>query len=156
MVYEQEIADFLLGLLRRDEDPGGIEVVKSPQKLYQIKPSDTLISSSDAEVIEAGNVYAIAKQILILRDGRYRIKFDLKHETGGGTAYGQVYQNGSALGTEQTNATTNYQTKSEDLNFQGGDTIELYLKEVGAAADCLARNFRVYGTKTVELAVVKL
>jgi hypothetical protein len=47
--------------------------------------------------------------------GQQRFLFDLKTAGGGATAYGKIYRNGVALGTQQTDVTGGYVTKSEDI-----------------------------------------
>lgn len=79
-----------------------------------------------------------------------RIKFDLKLSAVGTNraAYGRIYRNGVAVGTERViTADTNYATFSEDLaGWVGGDTIELWAKKgTGTFHGCYIKNFRAYG-----------
>lgn len=79
--------------------------------------------------------------------GTLRTKFDLRSSTGaGGTAYGRIYKDGVAFGTERSTTSWDaYVTFSEDLNW--GTTwnvlAQLYLKAAGYAAYC--QNFNFYG-----------
>jgi len=62
-------------------------------------------------------------------DGIYRVVFNLATTNAGATAYGRVYKNGVAYGTERSNNTTGGGVQySEDLSFSGGDSIEIYGK----------------------------
>ena len=58
-------------------------------------------------------------------------------------AYGRIYKNGAALGTERINNTTIYSTFSEDLEFASGDLIQLYAK-VSSVSTAFISSFRVY------------
>ena len=106
------------------------------------KVSDTLILSADTERTSISTTYEKVKEIQIGYTGKYRIKFDLKKDTT--TAYGRIFKNGVAYGTEQADLTGTYATKSEDLQFIAGDTCELHI-HTGGAGDVYVKNFRMYG-----------
>lgn len=83
------------------------------------------------------------KEIKIAYGGTLRIKFDLKVYVSG-TAYGQVYRNGVAVGTLQSDTTGSYVTKSEDISgWSAGDLCQLYVHAaIGKSA--WYKNFRLY------------
>ena len=58
-------------------------------------------------------------------------------------AYGRIYKNSIALGTERINNTMAYSTFSEDLEFKVGDLIQLYAK-VSSVSTVYVSNFRIY------------
>lgn len=103
--------------------------------------SDNLILSADTERTTTNAPYEKKKEIKIITSGKYRVKFDLKGD-GSSNCFGRIYKNGVAFGTEQSNGTTSYITKSEDLYFIGGDSIELWIT---TATTGYCRNFRIYG-----------
>jgi len=103
---------------------------------------DVLLASIDAIETSSSDVYEKVKEFTVYATGTFRLKFDLKTSSGV-TAYGRIYKNGAAFGTEQTNATTSYVEKSEDLAFRFGDTVELWLKRT-SPDNALARNYRIY------------
>jgi len=70
--------------------------------------------------------YVKKKEILIARSGTWRITFHLKIESY--TVFGRIYKNGAAYGTERSTTYNTYQTFSEDLIFQAGDLVQLYVK----------------------------
>lgn len=109
--------------------------------------SATNLLSSNSEVSQAyGGSYTLKKTIVVFYPGTYRITFDIK--TTGGSYFGKIYKNGSAYGTERTGVQTTYQTFSEDLYFQPGDRIQLYIYEGTVGNTTYARNFTINGTLT--------
>lgn len=105
--------------------------------------SDTLQASDDTEEITTSSSYVKLKEFIVLVPGKYRVKFDGKIE-GAGT-YGRIYVNGQVFGTEQSFVSTSYVTKSEDLYFSYGDSVQLYAKSNGTD-DAFIKNFRLYYT----------
>jgi hypothetical protein len=116
-------------------------------------PSDAVLTSNDAVKILTTTVYQKAKEMKIISnvypDSRFRFKFDLAVSGAGGPiAYGRIYKNGVAIGTEWGEGASVWTTMTEDINignWQVDDTIELWLKTdvAGRNADC--RNFRLCG-----------
>lgn len=119
------------------------------ESIYKI--SDDLLHSHDAEGNTGAGAYAKVKTIalnsLYPDPSTLRIKFDLKISTPGGTAYGKLYKNGGAVGTERINGTTNYVTYSEDIQYAEGDTLELYIYKT-VAGNAFFRNFQVFGIES--------
>ncbi len=109
--------------------------------------STSLQNSHDAEASTTSETYVLAKTMTIGSNlaGTIRIKFDLKTNQAGATAYGKIYHNNVALGTEQSNATTSYVTYSEDIthNFIAGDTIQIYI-HITSVYIAYVQNFRLY------------
>ena len=115
-----------------------------------IAPSDDLLSSADTARLTSNAAYTLLKEIEIDKiGGDLRIKFDLRADqpsTAPG-AYGQIWKNGAAIGTERTDNTGNYVTFSEDLTgFLPGDLIQIYAKKGTAVVSAYVQNFRIYGT----------
>jgi len=75
---------------------------------------------------------------LKVRKGVIRTRLGLK-ATSGATAYGRVYKNGVALGTEKSTATTTFVYFEEDLTVANGDLIQLYIRTNTG-------NYTAYGT----------
>ena len=113
-------------------------------KLWSVVAGDILLIYADTEETDNNGSYTKVKEIRIARAGTYRVKFDIKNDLGGGhVSYGKIYKNGVAHGTEQSDNTTTYATKSEDLVFEAGDAIQLYTYETGTGTTYI-RNFRIY------------
>jgi len=116
--------------------------------LFTKKVSDVLRHSHDAEVVKNtdNTTYSIEKTITFTNGvkGVLRIKYDLGR-VACGTAYGRLYKNGVAIGTEQSRA-ADYLTFSEDIDvgtIEIGEILELKLKN-SLDCDTKARNLRIY------------
>jgi hypothetical protein len=121
--------------------------------------SDTLQHSNDAEVTTGATSYELLKTINIpayFTASRMRITFDIETAGGGATAYGKIYKNGVAFGTEQTDVTGSYVTKTEDVavNITGGDRIQIYGYTSDADQSVHIQNFRIYYTIAATTPVV--
>jgi len=73
--------------------------------------------------------YTKVKEFLIKKTGTYRVSFELSTNdyTGESWAYGRIYKNGTAIGTERSRNLTSYVTFTEDFAFTVGDYCQLYL-----------------------------
>ena len=152
---------------KEDYDPDKDTIISPPQvpeicpetigllKKYVI--SDDLIYSYDAEVSQVNVIYVKKKEITIgtlyPTPSTLRIKFDLKYSAYT-AAYGRIYKNGGAIGTERSTSSDTYVTFSEDIEFEEGDTIQLYLKSGNVEGYSWSQNLRIYG-KTQYLTLVE-
>lgn len=103
---------------------------------------DVLMKAADTEKQPGtGKV----KEIRLTRGGTYRIKFDMKNTTTPSTITGQIYRNGVAVGTLQTQTNvTPYTTYSEDISgWSAGDLCQIYYGTTSAGAGFF-KNFRIY------------
>jgi len=118
-------------------------------KYLGVGAGNTLLSSNDTENISTSPTYVKFNTIIlgnfIQGTKTIRIKFDLKISTGSDTAYGQIYKNGVALGTQQTTSSTSYVTFSEDISgWAANNTIELWIHS-GTGYTVSVRYLRMYG-----------
>lgn len=125
------------------------QIIVSPTSIY-ITASDVLLQSNPTERATYSQTYEKLKEIRIpahiSTNSTYRIKFDLKmFQDLGDTAYGKIYLNGVAHGTEQTETSTSYVTYSEDLVIGGGDLIQLWGKSTDIINPAKVMNFNLYG-----------
>ena len=108
--------------------------------------SANIRNSHDAEATSASATYVKAKTITLTDGlvGQARFLFDLKTSNTLDSAYGQIYRNGVALGTEQTDLTGAYVTKSQDITqtWGPGDTAELWIHNDGTHITSV-QNFRI-------------
>jgi hypothetical protein len=121
--------------------------VISDTGLPKVGAGDNLCVSSDGEKKTTSQSYVKAKEIKVYRPGTYRIKFDLAIRGSGLTAYGRIYRNGEAIGTERSTSKTSWTTFSEDIaGWEEGDLIQLYYHHTGGTKSegARVRNFRVY------------
>lgn len=101
------------------------------------KSADTTRSSNNSS-------YHLTKGITVYRPGTYRIKFTISSSDASNNAYGRIYRNGVAVGTErQTAGTTEF---SEDISsWSAGDEIQVWTKWTGdGAQNTSISNFRLY------------
>jgi hypothetical protein len=109
--------------------------------------SANIRNSHDAEATSQSTSYVKVKTITLTNGllGQQRFVFDLKTSNVLNTANAQIYRNGVALGTEQSDVTGVYVTKSEDItqDWNPGDTVELWVKIDNAAQIVYVRNFRI-------------
>lgn len=110
-----------------------------------VSPSEDLLNSNDAEVSVGEVDYELAKDVVVLAAGLYRIKFDIKLNPGPSWVYGKIYINGVAVGTERKMSDTSYETFSEDIAVCAADSVQLYSKSGEASYTPTVRNFRFYG-----------
>lgn len=115
-------------------------VVPTSGSTYTLINLATEITSGSLSYILASATHIFRCQ----RAGTYNVVFDLKlGGTGGVAAYGRIYKNGVAFGTEQSTASGTYVEKAESLTFAAGDTIELWGIVDGALASWDATDFAV-------------
>lgn len=153
-----------------DLDAGTLSVSVGTDSIKSTARKPTLIQGEDISpgscslfgesyVVEAGNILEVAsadentttsttyvktKEARLGRAGTYRVKFDLKSGSTN-TVYGQIYKDGVALGTERTKAVATYETFSEDLEFEVGDLVQLYIKATSGET-CYIENFEIYSS----------
>ena len=106
---------------------------------------DNIIGRNDPESTSISAAYEEVKKFTILQAGAFRIKFDLKRTAGGGNpvAYARIYRNTTAVGTEQSDNTGSYVTKSQDISgWSVGDSCILKLK-IAAASTAYCKDYRL-------------
>ena len=82
------------------------------------------------------------KETQVYQGGGFRVDFDLGI-SGAGTAFGQIFKNGTAIGTLRSSTAAAYDSFTEDVyQISGGDLVQLYVyRTVGGTA--LGRNFNI-------------
>jgi len=115
---------------------------------------DNLLISADTSRRGDGQTYIKYKEIECTEAGTYRVKFNLATNSAGNYAYGKIYKNGVAYGTEQSNNSTTPVTMSKDLVFAEGDLIQLYGKHADTNHACVLTNFRIYAGGKNSLLVI--
>jgi len=126
----------------------GLGELMLPAGIY---PTEDLVHSNDTEITGiTDDVYTKKKEIVCSVNGVIRVKFDYQ-QSGGITTYARIYKNGVAFGTEQSTSSLTYVTETEDLLFEAGDTIELWMKRSTPSGAMAVRNFRLYGIVVTEM-----
>ena len=115
----------------------------------QLAPGAEIFGRAATErTITGTGAYTKVKEILVGKGGRITVSFDLKRV--GNIAYGKVYINGIAVGTERTDNTASYVTFTEDFNVSIGDLVQLYYHDT-ASGGASIRNLMIL-TQTSYLA----
>jgi len=79
--------------------------------------------------------YVKVSEIYAGRNGNARVVFTLLTGNVANAAYGRIYKNGVAVGTERSTTSTTYVTFSEDFNsLVIGDLIQLYIHGTATSA----------------------
>jgi len=114
-------------------------------------------NSHNAETTSTSATYVKVKTITLPNGlvGQQRFLFDIKTSDILKTAYGRVYRNGVAIGTEQTDTTGTYATKSEDITqtWNPGDTAELWIHNDGTGTTSV-QNFQIAYDDNPTVAVI--
>lgn len=118
---------------------------------------ENLIALSSAGQSDSATPVKIG-EIEVAKNGTLRITFDLRVNStvGSPTGYGQLYKNGSVIGTLRSTTSTSAVTFSEDISgIVKGDKIQLYVYIDNTSRDVIASNFKLKNS-SYELATVLL
>lgn len=127
---------------------GSWVAIVNPAVGLTISVSDTLENSNDAEKTTNQASYTKIKECKLNEAlSVCRIKFDLKFTIN--TAYAKIYKNGVAIGTEQSDVTGSWATKTEDFaGFAKDDLIQVYGKAAATGVSHV-QNFRFYYNRPI-------
>jgi len=117
-------------------------------KIIGVKPSSNIQHRNDTERLSNSTSPTKIKEIVNLVAGVWRVEFKLRTTNSAGTAYGQIYRNGSPYGTLRSTTSTTYVTFQEDLPFQVGDFIQLYVYISNSAYYVVTKELRLLGDFT--------
>lgn len=112
--------------------------------------SETQISANNAvKTFTDAAIYHLAKEETIIsaiyKNSVLRIKFSMR--SGSGAAFGKIYYNGIAAGTERTTAAGAWTEYVEDIGFsnlQVGDKIQIYGYNIAGQVSL----FGIFGTSS--------
>lgn len=130
-------------------------IIITPLKLTY-SASDSLLDSDDTEEYHTQDTYQKEKEIEITAetfsdDSEFRIEFDLKTNNVTSAAYGRIYRNGVAVGTERTTTSTTYVPFTEDITgWSANDLIQLYTKSGTFGFAVYVQDFGVHGDIEVD------
>ncbi len=119
-------------------------------KIIHITASNNIKASSVATSSQTGGTPAKNKEIIVRLGGTIKTTFDLAESTDEtGNAAGQIYINGTAVGTLHYTSGTTYQTKTDaSLSVQPYDKVQLYLYQTEGTGTVYAKNFHIYWDET--------
>lgn len=102
-----------------------------------------VVAKSEAESTQSAGSYTMTKQIVCGKAGNFTIDFELKAQSTY-TAYGRIYKNGVAVGTERTTTSLSYVNFSENISdFVAGDLIQIYCKNSTNGLSMYVDKFRI-------------
>lgn len=98
----------------------------TPEKLIPYASgSEPLYSDSGAAPASSTN-YVKQKELYIPRAGTYKVYMQIKTNNASYTAYGRIYVNGVARGTQRSTTSTTGEGYYEDITVNAGDRIQIY------------------------------
>lgn len=128
--------------------PGNTTPIPSDNSVTSAKLKDTVAGThlinivQETEYCHNATSYTKITEIRIGIDGAIRTKFHLRRYDTTGTAYGRIYKNGNALGTERSNTSSAGVWYEEDLSgLQAGDLLQLYTKQSTSAGQVCVKDF---------------
>lgn len=133
-------ADLIAGNIKSGVDIFG--VVGTLEEVLSIA-SNVWLSGSETERFESGTTYVKKKEITIAVKGVYRVTFQLKRGVDTTNAYARIYKNLVAYGTERITSSETYVTYTEDLSFEEGDEVQLYLRSSTEFASVYIFDFKI-------------
>lgn len=116
-------------------------------------PGDVAFYSDDTEKpTDGASSWTTIKEIVVGAGGGFRISFQMKMASGGQTIYGQIWRDGSPVGTERSQPANGYGTYQEDIS--GGSAGEVW-SLMGKSSGGGRIYFRYYRLKVASFKGVK-
>jgi len=116
----------LLKLFQGAPPRNQVETIPNTSSFFQLIASNAVMLESTTLTSTTNAAYTKLKELIVLRAGTVRVSFQLRITWAGVNAYGRVYINDAAVGTERINGTTTYITYTEDFTINSGDRIQIY------------------------------
>jgi len=116
--------------------------------------STNLLHNNTTEQTQTDVVaYQKEKETVMAYSGRFRVTWEMKRESQtGNTAYGKIYVNDVAVGTERTTVSLTYvEVTAEDFQLKAGDLLQLYVHGAGASVPVVSvQNLKIKGTQMTD------
>ena len=108
--------------------------------------TDQISNTTSTSYVNArsGNINDKVHELVVPRKGTYRCEWEMASVLAG-VARSRIYKNGVATGVEKTTTSTSYVTQTDDLPFEAGDLVELYIQSA-ASDNCIVKNFKLLGS----------
>lgn len=126
-----------------------------PDNSYTAGGTYLLVSADTERLFTNPSTYTKAKSIIVPRSGTYRVSRAVRAYDGRGT-YQRVYKNGVAFSDETFYTNTSYQTFTNDLFFEMGDTVEYWgwAPSGGGGNSGYVKEFRLYALEPSTFTVI--
>jgi len=127
--------------------------VITASKLEDTIVGNAIVGDKSITVSTTNTAYTKLSEFFAARNGSIRISFNLR-QGGGGTAYGRIYKNGVAIGTERITTSSVDVTYTEDFTgILNGDLIQLYLHSSAGTITAYSSSFLYKVGNPLEAAV---
>jgi len=135
------------------------DAIITSQKIADSSAGNTIIGGSLEERRTTNTSPTKLKEFIVLRDGEYRITFDIKSSNitqSESAASARVYRNGSAVGTTKSQV-LDWSSQSDDVSgWSAGDRLQLYVWHNGIDTDGYIRNVYIKSSDPVTAAPTTL
>lgn len=115
------------------------ESITYDREIINAKAGSVIAYSSDSQSSTSSGAYAKVKEITVNITGTITVEFGLRANSSQNPAYGRIYKNGSAIGTERT-SDESLSTFSQNISVTKGDKVQIYAKSGNIA---YVSNFRI-------------
>lgn len=104
--------------------------------------ANVLSNMEHEHVVSDATAYHIIFEFVMPSKGIASFNFDMKSSTTA-NVYGRIYKNGTPFGTERIRAVATYATYSEDLAFEYGDRLQLYVRSASGGIIPTLINYQI-------------
>lgn len=132
--------------------PYNVNIFNVQGNRYDVYPGDNAVYTDPGTGSSGYNPFSHAYlyrnyAVQVNATGIYRVKYSIRPypPSDSYTVYSQIFRNGAAHGTYRATSGGSFVTYSEDLFFNAGETVELYLGISSGGSGCQMQNF-ILGT----------
>jgi hypothetical protein len=118
----------VLAMFEGDASASGVRLQNPALATLATASPNTIFFTDNTEISGGLTSYQKVFEFKCLQGGILNFTFTLKSNVGSYTAYGRIYKNGAAEGTERSTTSTSYQTYNEEITVARGDLLQLYVK----------------------------
>ena len=118
-------ADLVAGNIKKDVNIFGVVGNVTPSSQFTAGTFSIAFNGSPAYTSSVS--YVKLRESRVKRSGVVTVAFDIASSTGG-TAFGRIYVNGVAVGTERSRTTTTCGMFTQDINVIAEDLVQIYMK----------------------------
>jgi hypothetical protein len=117
-----------------------------------IVPDDAILLDNPTERQITASSYTKYKEIQLVKAGKIRTYFELRATNASYGVVGQVYKNGTGVGTTRQTYSLSYVAFTEDIAFAVNDLYQIYCYDLNTAYPGYVRNQRVNGKDGIGVA----
>lgn len=123
-------ADLIASNIKTGIDIFGVTGTLIPDQITSFIPGTLVeIANKSTEVVTPGDQpYKKIGEIQVKRGGTVRVSFNMSVDHSAWRAYGRVYVNGVAVGSERSTSSVTSSAFTENITVEAGDLVQLYAK----------------------------